>query len=49
MVSLIPRLGNRCMVTQNKTQAHVIVPVVPGGAAGRKEVGILILPHKKDT
>lgn len=30
------------MGTQNKTQVHIGVPVMPGGAAGRKEVGILI-------
>ena len=35
------------MGTQNKTQAHIRVPMAPGGAAGRQEVGILIFSLQK--
>lgn len=38
---------SRCVVTQNKTHTHVLVPTVPGGAAGRKEAGRLISSFQK--
>lgn len=38
---------SRSVVTQIKTQTHVIVPMVPSGAARRKEAGILISSFQK--